>query len=648
MDRMLELVKLLNKYAYEYYVLDEPTVSDAEYDALYDELKALEEELAFVLPDSPTKRVGAKPLKAFRPYKHKGRLYSLDKANTPGEVNAFFERIGKVTGEIPVCTVEHKFDGLTLSLTYDGGSLIKGATRGDGVTGEDVTEQIKTIRTVPLSIPFKGLIEVQGEGIMRFSAFDEFNKTAETPLKNPRNAAAGAIRNLNPGETAKRKLDFFAYNIGYHEGISFSAQHEMRDFIMENGFLYGKRFDMVRNPEEALKALDAIEEERAGLDYLIDGAVIKVDSVAVREELGYTEKFPRWALAYKFKATETTTVLKEVLWQVSRTSKLNPLAVLEPVDLGGATIKHATLNNIDDILKKGVKIGSRVLIRRSNDVIPEIMGVYESHEDDREILPPENCPACGSPVRREGAFLYCTNKSGCAPQIVSALDHFASRDCMDIDGLSEKTLEQLYNEKGVRKAADLYRLNEEDLRELDGFKEKKISNLLSSIERSKRTTLDRFIFAIGIPNVGKKASKQLADYFGSIEKLIAGTREEIAALDDFGLITADSVVGYFEDEERRSAIAELISEGIVFEEKPEPAEGVFSGNTVVLTGALQRFKRSEAARLISENGGTVSESVSKKVNLVVAGEDAGAKLTKAEKLGIRIIDEEEFIKLLGL
>ena len=326
MDRMRELVDLLNKYAYEYYVLDAPTVSDAEYDALYDELKALEAELFFVLPDSPTKRVGAAPLKEFKPYKHRERLYSLDKAQSPEELKAFFARVEKAVGCFPDFTVEHKFDGLTLSLTYSDGRLIRGATRGDGVTGEDVTEQIKTIRTVPLTIDFKGTVEVQGEGIMRFSAFNEYNRTAAVPLKNPRNAAAGAIRNLDPSETARRKLDFFAYNIGYHEGIRFDSQRAMREFIVSNGFLYGRRFDAVSSEEDAEKVIGAIGEERDSLDYLIDGAVIKVDSVALREELGYTEKFPRWALAYKYKATETTTILKNVLWQVSRTSKINPLA----------------------------------------------------------------------------------------------------------------------------------------------------------------------------------------------------------------------------------------------------------------------------------------------------------------------------------
>ena len=645
MDRMRELVDLLNKYAYEYYVLDAPTVSDAEYDALYDELKALEAKLFFVLPDSPTKRVGAAPLKEFKPYKHRERLYSLDKAQSPEELKAFFARVEKAVGCFPDFTVEHKFDGLTLSLTYSDGRLIRGATRGDGVTGEDVTEQIKTIRTVPLTIDFKGTVEVQGEGIMRFSAFNEYNRTAAVPLKNPRNAAAGAIRNLDPSETARRKLDFFAYNIGYHEGIRFDSQRAMREFIVSNGFLYGRRFDAVSSEEDAEKVIGAIGEERDSLDYLIDGAVIKVDSVALREELGYTEKFPRWALAYKYKATETTTILKNVLWQVSRTSKINPLAELESVELGGATIRRATLNNYDDILKKGVKIGSRVLIRRSNDVIPEIMGVYQSHDDDKEILPPQVCPACGYPVVREGAFYYCTNKTGCAPQIVAMLDHFADKQCMDIDGFSEKTAEQLYNELGVRSPDMLYDLTETDLQKLDGFKDKKITNLLESLARSKHTTLDRFIFALGIPNVGKKSAKQLADHFKTLDALRHGTREEISMLDDFGLITADSVAGYFEDAGNAALVDALLSKGIIISEPEEAGEGPFSGKTVVLTGSLKRFKRSEAQKIIVSLGGNVAESVSSRVNLVVAGSEAGSKLQKAEKLGIEIIDEEKFSEI---
>ena len=615
MERMLELVELLNRYAYEYYVLDAPTVSDAEYDKLYDELVALEKELCFVLPDSPTHRVGGETLKEFASYTHRERLYSLDKAKSKEELEAFFARLVKQLGSLPEMTLEHKFDGLTLSLTYDNGELVRGATRGDGETGEDVTEQIRTIRTVPLKIKFKGLVEVQGEGIMKWSAFNEYNKTADVPLKNPRNAAAGAIRNLDPRETARRKLDFFAYNIGYHEGIRFDSQREMREFIIDNGFLVGKRFDIIKGIEDAESKLAEIDAERETLDYLIDGAVIKVDKVALREELGYTEKFPRWALAYKFAATETTTILKEVIWQVSRTSKLNPLAVLEPVDLMGVTVKHATLNNYADILKKGVKIGSRVLIRRSNDVIPEIMGVYEHTAESADILPPDKCPACGAPVRKEGAFYYCTNTVNCAPQIVATLDHFADKQCMDIEGFSEKTAEQLYNELHISSPVGLYSLTEADLLELDGFKEKKARNLLESIERSKHTTLARF-----------------EARFKTLDALKAATTEEIAALDDFGDITANNVTSFFRDPDKLALIDGLLEAGIEFEEEEEAGEGVFSGRTVVFTGALTRYKRSEAQKIVRSLGGQ-------------AGSDAGSKLDKARKLGIEIIDEKKFSEI---
>lgn len=646
MERMRELVDLLNKYAYEYYVLDEPTVSDAEYDALYDELVALEKELIFVLPDSPTKRVGGAPLKSFPSYTHKGRLYSLDKAKSIEEANAFFNRLIKELGYLPELTLEHKFDGLTLSLTYQDGKLIRGATRGDGEVGEDVTEQIKTIRTIPLKIPFKGLIEIQGEGIMRFSAFDEYNKTADIPLKNPRNAAAGAIRNLNPKETAKRKLDFFAYNIGYHEDITFSSQKEMRDFIIENGFLVGEEFSLINSLDELKAGLDNIESKRDSLDFLIDGAVIKVNKTSLRLDLGYTEKFPRWALAYKFKAVETTTILKDVVWQVSRTSKLNPLAILEPVDLLGVTVQRATLNNYSDIQRKGVKIGSRVLIRRSNDVIPEIMGVYEHGENAVDILPPAVCPACGAPTKLDGVFYYCTNTVDCAPQIISTLDHFASKPCMNIEGFSEKTAEQLYNELKVTSPDRLYTLTYLELATLDGFKDKKISNLLESIEKSKKTTLARFLFALGIPQIGKKAAKQLADHFVTLDAVMNATPFELILLDDFGDIMVNNVISYFENEKNRALISALLKNGVTIVEEDVVTEGVFVGYNVVFTGSLSKYKRSVAQQLVIERGGKCADTVSKSVNLVVVGADAGSKLEKAKKLGIKVITEEEFSEII--
>ncbi len=647
MERMRELVDLLNKYAYEYYVLDEPTVSDAEYDALYDELVALEKELIFVLPDSPTKRVGGETLKSFPSYVHKNRLYSLDKAKSIEEVESYFNRVIKELGYLPEMTLEHKFDGLTLSLTYENGELIRGATRGDGEVGEEVTEQIKTIRTIPLKIPFKGLIEIQGEGIMRFSAFDEYNKTADVPLKNPRNAAAGAIRNLNPKETAKRKLDFFAYNIGYHEGITFNTQLEMREFIKENGFLVGDEFSVISDLEGLENALNRIETERGNLDFLIDGAVMKVNKTSLRLDLGYTEKFPRWALAYKFKAVETTTILKDVVWQVSRTSKLNPLAILEPVDLLGVTVQRATLNNYSDIQKKGIKIGSRVLVRRSNDVIPEIMGVYEHGENAVEITPPEFCPACGASTKLEGVFYYCTNLENCAPQIISTLDHFASKPCMNIEGFSEKTAEQLYNELKVSSPDMLYTLTYQDLQNLEGFKDKKISNLLDSIERSKKTTLQRFLFALGIPQIGKKAAKQLADHFVTLDAVMNATPFELILLDDFGDIMVNNVIGFFENEKNRSLISALLKNGVTIVEEEIVTEGIFVGYNVVFTGALSKYKRSQAQQLVIERGGKCADTVSKAVNLVVVGADAGSKLEKAKKLGIQVISEEEFSSIIS-
>ena len=647
MERMRELVDLLNKYAYEYYVLDEPTVSDAEYDALYDELVALEKELVFVLPDSPTKRVGGETLKNFPSYTHKERLFSLDKAKSINEAEAFFNRLIKELGFLPELTLEHKFDGLTLSLTYNNGELIRGATRGDGETGEDVTEQIKTIRTIPLKINFKGLIEIQGEGIMKFSAFDEYNKTAEIPLKNPRNAAAGAIRNLNPKETAKRKLDFFAYNIGYHEGITFESQKQMRDFIIDNGFMVGEEFSLISDINELEKALTRIEKNRNGLDFLIDGAVIKVNKTSLRLDLGHTEKFPRWALAYKFKAIETTTILKDVVWQVSRTSKLNPLAILEPVDLLGVTVQRATLNNYSDIQRKGVKIGSRVLVRRSNDVIPEIMGVYEHTENSREILPPKVCPACGATTKLDGVFYYCTNQVDCAPQIISTLDHFASKPCMNIEGFSEKTAEQLYNDLKVTSPDRLYTLTYEELSILEGFKEKKINNLLESIEKSKKTTLARFLFALGIPQIGKKAAKQLADHFNTLEAVMSATPFELILLDDFGDIMVNNVVSFFEEEKNVELIKALLKNGITIEKEEVVTEGIFVGYNVVFTGSLSQYKRSQAQQIVIDNGGKCADSVSKNVNLVVVGADAGSKLEKAKKLGIRVITEEEFAEMVS-
>ena len=644
-DRMKELVEKLNRYAALYYEEDAPVISDAEYDAMYDELRALEESEGYALKNSPTHRVGGAPQKKFEPSRHLLRLYSLDKCKTEGEIAEWYERIVKAVGKEPEITAEYKFDGLTLNILYEGGKLVKAATRGDGVTGEEVTAQVKTIAGVPRTISYTGRIEIQGEGIMRLSALAAYNAKSDEPLKNARNGAAGAIRNLDPAVTASRNLSFMAYNIGYSDR-HFASQREMHDFLVKEGFETESDFTVLKGADAAFAFAEKVGELRPTLDFLIDGVVFKVNDTALRDEIGYTEKFPKWAIAYKFKADEMTTVLRDVVWQVSRSAKLNPLAVLDPVDIGGVTVRRATLNNYGDILKKKVKIGDRVFIRRSNDVIPEIMGVAEEAPDAKEVEKPTVCPACGAPVREEGAFLYCTGEH-CAPQIVSCLDHFASKDAMDIDGFSEKTAEQFYNELHMTSPVGLMRLKKEDVVGLERFGDKKADNLIAAIAAAKDTTMDRLLFALGIDGIGKKTAKDLAARFGTFEALEKADRDALTAVDGIGEILADNIVSYFANEDNLRLIADLFASGVTVREA-EKKSGVFEGMRVVLTGSLPTYKRGEATALIEENGGEVASSVSKTVDLVLAGSDAGSKLEKAQKLGIRIIDEEEFKRMLGI
>ena len=643
-SRMKELVELLNKYASLYYEQDAPIVSDAEYDALYDELRRLEESEGYSLKNSPTHRVGGAPQKKFEQSKHLLRLYSLDKCQSIEEFYDWCRRTEKVVSPLPPLTAEYKFDGLTLNILYNEGKLVQATTRGDGVTGEVVTAQVRTISKLPKEIKYKGKIEIQGEGILRLSAFDKYNLTAAEPLKNARNGVAGAIRNLNPAVTAERNISFFAYNIGYTEE-NFATQKDIRDFLIEQGFETEGDFAIVHTADEIKEYINRAEEMRNELDYLIDGLVFKVNDLSYRDELGYTEKFPKWAIAYKFKADEMTTTLNDVVWQVSRSAKLNPLAILDPVDIGGVTVKKATLNNYGDIQRKNVKIGDRVFIRRSNDVIPEIMGVAETFEHSKEIEKPIVCPACGAPVKEVGAFLYCTGEQ-CAPQVISALDHFASKDAMDIEGFSEKTAEQFYNEVGLRTIVDLMNLTPEDMFGLEGFGTKKIGNLLQSIEKSKNTTADRFLYALGAPGIGKKTAKDLMKKFKNFDALMGASEEELSSVDGVGDILAKNLVDFFNDDNNKQIISDLFKSGVVLEENEEK-DGVLKGLKFVLTGSLPTLKRGEATKLIEDNGGEVASSVSKTVDIVLAGDDAGSKLEKAEKLGIRIIDEEEFRKMIG-
>lgn len=650
-QRIRELVDKLNEYSKAYYVLDAPKISDKEYDELYDELLRLEEQSGIILPDSPTQRVGGDPLPCFEPHTHIHRLWSLDKVRTREDLIDWGRRVERIaeSQHLPKVkyALEYKFDGLTINLTYEGGRLMTGATRGNGIVGEDITPQIKTIRTVPLTIPFKGKMEVQGECYMKLSVLDEINKTTDEKLKNARNAAAGALRNLDPRITAKRRLDCYCYNVGYIEGKKLETQDEMLGFLRENGFTVSDYLVFCDDIETVCDEIDKAEESRPHLDFLIDGMVVKVRDFATREALGATEKFPRWAMAFKFAAEETTTTIRDITWEVGRTGKLTPRASFDPVELAGATIRHATLNNFDDIQRKRVGIGSRVFIRRSNDVIPEILSAVEGDVPERQVEKPTVCPACGAHVEHRGVHLYCTNSLSCAPQIAGRLAHYASRDAMDIDTFSEKTAALFVEELKLKSIPDLYDLGPQDYMGLQGFGERRINNLMAAIERSKDCTLGAFIFAIGIPNVGAKTAKDLARRFGTIEALRSATVEQLTEVPDVGEIVARSIVEFFADPSIATQVDRLLAHGV----KPRPEEvqqdSPISGKTIVVTGTLEKLDRRQAEALIESLGGKAAGSVSKKTDYVLAGESAGSKLTKARELGVRVLNEQEFFGLIG-
>lgn len=650
-QRIRELVDKLNEYSKAYYVLDAPKISDKEYDELYDELLRLEEQSGIILPDSPTQRVGGDPLPCFEPHTHIHRLWSLDKVRTREDLIDWGRRVERIaeSQHLPKVkyALEYKFDGLTINLTYEGGRLMTGATRGNGIVGEDITPQIKTIRTVPLTIPFKGKMEVQGECYMKLSVLDEINKTTDEKLKNARNAAAGALRNLDPRITARRRLDCYCYNVGYIEGKKLETQDEMLGFLRENGFTVSDYLVFCDDIETVCDEIDKAEESRPHLDFLIDGMVVKVRDFTTREALGATEKFPRWAMAFKFAAEETTTTVRDITWEVGRTGKLTPRASFDPVELAGATIRHATLNNFDDIQRKRVGIGSRVFIRRSNDVIPEILSAVEGDVPERQVEKPTVCPACGAHVEHRGVHLYCTNSLSCAPQIAGRLAHYASRDAMDIDTFSEKTAALFVEELKLKSIPDLYDLGPQDYMGLQGFGERRINNLMAAIERSKDCTLGAFIFAIGIPNVGAKTAKDLARRFGTIEALRSATVEQLTEVPDVGEIVARSIVEFFADPSIATQVDRLLAHGV----KPRPEEvqqdSPISGKTIVVTGTLEKLDRRQAEALIESLGGKAAGSVSKKTDYVLAGESAGSKLTKARELGVRVLNEQEFFELIG-
>lgn len=648
-QRQLELVELLNRYAAAYYEQDAPVVSDAEYDALYDELLTLEADSGEITPDSPTLRVGGSPLLKFEEHIHLGRLWSLDKVRTKEGVRDFITRVQKAAGgQNASFGLEYKFDGLTVNLTYEGGELVQGATRGNGIKGEAILPQIRTIRNIPKTIPFTGRMEVQGECIMRLSVLNEYNRTATEPLKNARNAAAGALRNLDPKITRARKLDVFCYNIGFIEGRELHNQQEMLAFLKENGLPVSDYVRYSDSAEELLKEIDLAEEKRNSLDFLIDGMVIKATDFDLRARLGTTEKFPRWAMAYKFAPEETTAVVEDVTWEVGRTGKLTPLAHVQPVEFAGVTVRKATLNNWDDVQRKRVGIGSRVFIRRSNDVIPEILGAVPDDTPERPVEKPVRCPQCGAHVEQRGAHLYCTNTLSCRPQIKARLAHYASRDAMDIDAFADKTAEQLIDAFGISTIPELYALTHQQLVDLERFGHKKAQNLLNALEASKTRPLSAFLYALGIPNVGTKTAKDLARSFHTLDRVRNAAKEELLSIEDIGEVVANDIVGFFSDPSINRQIDLLLERGVSpGEDEQQTGQAPLSGMTIVVTGTLPTLSRRDAEQLIEQNGGKAAGSVSQKTAFVVAGEAAGSKLTKAQELGIEIIDEAELLRRIG-
>lgn len=648
-EKINQIVEELNRYAYEYYVLDNPSIEDKDYDKKYDELVKLEKQTGYILPFSPTQRVGDVILSQFEKYTHKGRLWSLDKAQSINELREWHNRNLNFVKDNNLPPLKYvltqKFDGLTINCTYDeNGILIKAATRGTGIIGEDITSQAKTIKSIPLKINNNHVIEVHGEALMTKKAFEEYNKQADTPLKNLRNGAAGALRNLNVKETARRNLSAYFYDVGYNEGTEFKSYIDMLKFIKEKGFPLNDYVKVCTSIEEIEEEIDYIAKIRNELEYDIDGVVIAIDDIQTRNDLGYTVKFPKASIAFKFEAEEAITKLIDVEWNVGRSGRVTPTALLEPVELAGVTVKRATLNNMDDIKRKGVKLGCDVRIRRSNDVIPEIMGVVEeSLENAKDIEPPIKCPYCGSELEQDGVHYFCENTLSCKPQMVKSIVHFGSREAMNIEGFSEKTAEQLFEKLHISAISDLYRLTKEQLLTLDKFAEKKAENLLNSIEKSKQCDLASFIYALGIPNVGKKTSVDLCKKFKSLNEISKATLEDLISVQDIGEIVGRSVIDFFNEEKINREIQELLSLGVnpIYEEM-EVKENVFINRTVVVTGTLQLYSRLGIKQRLEELGAKVAGSVSKKTDYVLVGNDPGSKYEKAKELGIKILTEEEF------
>jgi len=656
-QRIRKLIEDINELNYHYYTLDKPLVSDGEYDKIYQELVDLENQTGLIIKGSPTQKVGGQILEKFEKHYHISRLYSQDKSQSYEELQDWIERCERLrvsynqkNPENPLpeleFLLEYKFDGLTINLTYDNGVLQSAATRGNGLVGEEVMAQVLTIRSIPRTIANKSLMEIQGEAVMPLSSLEEYNEKYDIPLKNARNAAAGAIRNLNTAETKKRNLSAYFYAMPTNNK-NFSSELELMDYLHElriPTFPYKK---LLSSYDEIIKELEYIKNERKNIDVLTDGVVIKINDTRTQKVLGYTNKCPRWSIAFKYEAEEYTTTLLDVVWNVGRTGKVTPTAILDPVDFSGVTVQRATLNNYDDILRKKVRLGSKVFVRRSNDVIPEILGVVdENQKNTKEIEKPSHCPYCGTELIQGNVHIVCPNSISCTPQLQARMVHYCSRNAMDIEGLSEKTIEQFIYDLSIKEIYDLYDLTYEDLIKLEGFKERKTNNLLENIEASKNCNLNNFIYAIGIPNVGERTARDLADKFGTFENLRNADFDSLIEIDDIGEVIANNIIDFFNDKNIKESIDILLSKGIKIEKVELEKSSELKDKRFVITGTIENYKRDYLKELIENKGGKVSTSVSKNTDLVLCGEKPGSKKEKALQLHIPIYEDEKLFSFI--
>lgn len=650
--RAAELRDILNYHSRKYYVEDNPEIDDYEYDMLQRELASIEKEFPqLITPDSPTQRVGGSADGLFEPVVHAVPLESLQDAFNFEEVRAFDARVSEMFADT-VYVVEPKIDGLSVALEYENGLLVRASTRGDGNVGEDVTANIRTIRSVPLRIDTDlEILEVRGEVYMPKAVFaklvEKQELNGEKPFKNPRNAAAGSLRQKNPSITAERELDIFIFNIQRSSKTYITEHAASIDFLASLGFKTVPFYNTFSDIDGVIGELERIGSVRSQLSFDIDGAVIKVNSFSRREALGSTSKFPKWALAYKYPPEEKQTVLRDVEVNVGRTGVLTPTAILEPVFIAGSTVSRATLHNQDFINQKGIRIGDTVTIRKAGDIIPEVIRVEAHAQNSEPYILPEACPSCGARVVSEAdeAAVRCVNPE-CPSQLLRILIHFCSRDAMDIEGLGEAVLEKLVNEGFITKPSDIYKLTAEQIMSMEGFKEKSASNILAAVEKSKENDFSRLIFALGIRHVGQKAGKLLADEFLNMDALMSAGFEEIRSIDGFGEIMAQSVVDYFSLPQSRAEIEELCRFGVNMKTDRVIVDKRFEGKTFVLTGTLPTYTRAQASEIIESFGGKTASSVSKKTDYVLAGEEAGSKLVKAQNLGVEIISEEQFKEMI--